>query len=364
MSAGGYGVCAYGTWLYGTSCVGPDEGGARAVDWHGIEFDYYIPPDVPVAADGTIHQVDWPKVYRLMDDGTKCDGQWLLSFTGMGMPPIKYVDQTGPYQHGSTLLDYRLQPRLIQYVHRRNAGSRSGYWWARGDFVNWIRPNRQLANSFGMGRLRKVIPSGAMLDVDAMIQQGPAFTARSNTQWDEWGYTETIRFICPDPTFYDPVQQSIEWELEAYDGLIFFESPGWEEHLIFPIVFGADAFLGYKYIIYSGTWLSYPTITITGPLNYPTIENATIGEKIAMNYEAGAGETITIGLRYGQKTVTNNLGANLIGTLTDDSDLASFHIAPDPEAPGGINQFLASGSGATVAVSKIELAWYTRYIGI
>jgi hypothetical protein len=53
----------------------------------------------------------------------------------------------------------------------------------------------------------------------------------------------------------------------------------------------------------------------------------------------------------------------LIGTVTTSSDLTTFHIAPDPEVPGGINSFTVSASGAD-ANSRILLEYYIRYIGL
>ena len=76
------------------------------------------------------------------------------------------------------------------------------------------------------------------------------------------------------------------------------------------------------------------------------------------------GETVTINLEYGNKTVVNNAGTNLIGTVTTDSDLATFHIAPDPEAVNGINQLLVTGDDAVIGQTEIRIEWHTNYIGI
>ena len=82
-----------------------------------------------------------------------------------------------------------------------------------------------------------------------------------------------------------------------------------------------------------------------------------------MTYTLAAGVTVTFDLRYGYKTVTDNLGNNLIGTLTTDSDLATWHLAPDPEAPGGVNSIAVSGFYGS-ADSSIQILYKTRYIGI
>lgn len=326
-----------------------------------IELDMYIPPDVTIQSNGEIVSADLTKVYQFH----RCDGErFLESFTGMGLPPIEYITQKGPYQHGQTVLDYRLQTRLIQYIHRRKGCSREDYWSNRGDLLNIIRPNRQAANTFRQGRLRKIQPDGTKRDIRALIDFGPGFQARDPSRWDEWAFTETLRFRCDDPIFFDPAQQSVTWSVSTDDGLIFYESPDWESHLTFPIVFSGDAISAYQTISgYSGTWHSYPTIVIAGPVDEPRIENQTLGEIIALSYDVAAGETVTINLDFGNKTITSSTGANLIGTVTNDSTLGTFRIAPAPEAPNGDNVLYASGAGGTLATA-ITLTYYVNYIGI
>ena len=326
------------------------------------EFDYYIPPDCPVEDDGTIAADNLDLIYQFNDREDK----WLLSFTGMGMPPIEYIRQQGPLQHGETYLDFRLRARIVQFVHRHNGRcSRQNYWNNRGTILNFLRPNRQGVDSFGLGRLRKILPNGDMRDVGAIVQQGPAFMPRNPGVWDEWSFTETIRFVCPDPTFFDPAQETVTWTVDVVDGLLFYDAATAPDHLVFPdtALFASGALSGSASVTYTGTWLTYPTITFTGPVTNPIIENATLGVRIALDYTLVAGEVITVTTAYGNKTIENAAGTNLIGTLTDDSDL-DFYIAPAPTAPGGVNVFNAWGGEAILGASEIAMTYHTRYIGI
>jgi len=339
------------------------------------EFTYYIPPDVTVNDDGTIDNDDWrDKVYEF-----KSGDRFLMSFTGMGMPPLEYIEQQGPNQHGKTMLGYRLQPRLIQLVHRRHAascGGREGYWTARHDLLNRIRPNRQNANTFGMGRLRKRLPGGLLRDIDVLIDRGPAFAARDLDAWDEWAFTETIRFYAPDPTFYDPELQEVTWSTETDGDLaveedIIFYSAAYPDHWVLPFVFGSsviDDSTTLEYTAGTGqsepTWHSFPVIEITGPLVQPRIENTTTEETIELGYTISGGEVVTIDLSYGNKTVTNAAGTNLIGTVTPESNLATFHLGVDPEAPDAVNTINVTGSGGISGTTQITMKWRWRFIGI
>jgi len=325
------------------------------------EQDYYIPPDVTVSTAGKILLSDWPKVLKL-DDGRK---RRVISFTGMGMPVITYIKQKGPEQHGSTILDFRLGERLIQYsIINAKACGRTEYWQQRNSTINLLRPNRQAVNDFQLGRLRKIWPDGTIRDIDGLIQRGPLFVARKPHRTNEATITETLRFLCPDPTFYDPEQQTVTWTVETFDGLMFY-SPAQADHLIFPLnaIFATDVLSGTTAITYTGDWFGYPTIVIEGPISSPKIENVELGIHIQLDYVVAVGETITITTSYGNKTITNQLGVNLIGTRTRNSNM-NFYLAPDPTVTDGINTLRVSGANADPDITSITLTYYRRYIGI
>jgi len=330
------------------------------------EYDYYIPPSVTINDDGSVS--DMSDVYEFDDR----DQFFLKSFTGWGMPEINYITQQGPFQNGVTALDYRLKPRIIQYVHRRLGNCRQDYWTHRSDIINKLRPNFQLASTFDTAVLRKILPDGSIRDLDVLIDRGPNFNPRNVSEWDEYAFEETVRFIAFDPIIYDPVLQSATWELEDLENLIFYDAANWPNRAVFDgdtassrgVWFTGDRISDTLSITYDGTWLSYPTITITGPLQSSEITNNTTGEKIELEYNISSGEIVTINLAYGQKTVVNNSGTNLIGTVTTDSDVATFHIAPDPEAPGGVNSLTVDGNGSVINETSVVIEWYTRYIGI
>lgn len=330
------------------------------------EYDFYIPPSVVINADGSI--ADMTYVYSFDDRDTF----FLYDFTGWGMPGIDYITQQGPYQHGQTVLDYRLQPRTIQLTHRKLGSCRQDYWDNRYTLVDRLRPNFQLANTFEPGRLRKILPDGSVRDVKVLIEQGPAFAPRSRDSWDEYAFTETLRFIAHNPIIFDPAVNTASWTLSELDNLIFYEAVTWPNRAVFdgPIagsngVWFYDGSLGETITVtYTGNWLSYPTIIAVGPISSLQVFNNTTNEKVELDYNISAGETVTINLEYGQKTVVNQLGTNLIGTVTTDSDLATFHIAPNPEAPLGVNSLTVYGNGAFIGQTEVRLEWYTNYIGI
>lgn len=285
--------------------------------------------------------------------------RFLMTESGMGLPPIKYITKKGPFQHGETVVDFRLQPRTIQLQLRQNSCSRADYWTNRSLLLNAIKPNNYSGNSFHSGVLRKIFDDGSIRDLNVCIEAGPIFEARSLDKWDEWGFTETLRFIAHDPVFYNPVRKGISWESITSSS----SQVHWQLPFSFPMQFGETAYGQYHSIEYEGTWISYPIIVLTGPQNGTIITNISTGETIDLEYNIAAGRVVTIDLEPGNKTVTNDLGTNLIGVVTSDSDLSTFHIAPDPEVAGGLNEFSIQLSGATAA-SKMDIYYYEKFLGI
>lgn len=305
------------------------------------EFTSYISPD------GEEYQFHIPSGY----------GRWVLTESGWGTPPINYITQRGPFQHGETARDYFLRPRIIQVLIRQQFCNRDDWWGGRALLLNAIRPNRQLIpTAIEPGQLRRIQSDGAIRDLNVYIQQGPRFEPRERTRWDEWAFQEVLRFIAYDPVVFDPIEVEEVLGLETLFNLVF--------PINFPIVFGANRIDDTVDVTYPGTWEAYPIIIVTGPMNDFKIVNNTTGEEIEITFDIALGDTITIDLSYGAKTVVDASGTNRIGTVTAESDLATFHIAPDPEAPGGINSLTVTGTGSTPGITQVQVRYFTRYFGI
>lgn len=301
------------------------------------EYDVYITPDG-----------DELKFNRLSD-------RFIQTFAGYGMSPIKYVEQQGALQHGTTIYDYKLQRRVVQWLIRQNGCDRWDYWDKRAEFVDYLRPNHHTLNNFGPGKLRKYLPDGSIRDLDVHLEFGPIF-ASPTRYWDEWGFTESIRFVAPDPTFYDPTVKSITSSLAIAPTELEFP-------VTFPIDFSSSLIDDTNNISYLGNWLTYPTIVITGPISGFRVSNEATGEFILLSHEIDPGETVTISLEFGNKSVIDSLGENLIGSILPESDLATFHVAPAPEAASGTNPIKIIGAGAGAA-TNIEVQYNDRFIGI
>lgn len=273
----------------------------------------------------------------------------VTSEEGFGAPPLQYIVEEAPFQHGDTVRDYRLQARNVQLVVMQNFLSRADYRNGRATFLDALRPNRILDFNT-QGKLLYYLANGDKRQLDVVVESGPGF-APSQGGWREWSFTEVVRFVAHDPLWYDPQIQS----------LVFSDiDPTFVFPVTFPITFGA--FGASTQITYDGTWLSYPTFVVTGPLAGFRIENVSTNKLIQLDYSLPAGYTMTITL-HGRKTITRSDGMNLMGYLSPDSDLATFALLPEPEVTDGINSLRVGGSGAS-GTSQVVIYWYKRYYGI
>ncbi len=295
------------------------------------------------------------KLYYIRPDGVKYllhapPGRVLMSEEGLGTPPMEYVSDQAPFQHGDTVRSFTLGVRPIQLVILQNFTSRAAYRQGRASLLDTIRPNR-ITNFNTQGLLRYHLADGSKREIPVVLESGPGF-APPEGGWRGWSFTEVLRFAAHDPVWRDPAINTISF-VETDEDLLF--------PATFPIKFG-----GFGGVIaglaYPGTWEEYPSFTITGPITAPSIENVTTGDKITLSYILPAGYTITITLR-GQKSIVLSDGTNLLNKLTPDSDLVSFSLQPDPIAPLGVNELRVTGTGTSPATS-VTMSWYNRYFGV
>lgn len=289
--------------------------------------------------------------YVLNDGRTRT----ILQSSGEGTPPTEYLTTSGPLQDGSTLRGFRLRPRTLIYLVRWQGCSREQYQAMRAALMNVVRPNQ--ASPYGtlaLLTLRKRTYPSTIRAIDVAIADGPGFQPVSG--WDGFGFTETLRFTAFDPTWYNPVSATVSIIPSTSDNLVF--------PFTFPFVFGSGVISSSTTIAYPGTWPTFPTITIDGPVAGPSITNVTTGEDLVLSsYTVAAGERVTFDLRYGVKSITNNFGVNLGGYISATSDLATFHLEPSPGAPSGNNQISFAGNGATGATA-FGISYYARYYGV
>ena len=278
--------------------------------------------------------------------------RYVTKLAGAGMPPVRHVTQRGPRQHGATHLDTILEPRTFDVGIYHMATTRAGYWTARRGFIAMLKLFDTLMLRLMLG------DSGESFDISVVYQDGVALDSDADAGTRE--YLAVCRLVA-----YDPV-----WQASAATSLVIGTPATWSAGILpwvfggAGITFGSLSIAENIALTYAGTWPAYPQIDIRGPITNPKVVNNTTGETLSLTTTINDGDVVRIDLDPLQKTVWNITDdTNEIDTLSSASDLATWHLAPDPEAPGGINALSFSGTGGG-ANTAITLRWHDRYIGL
>ena len=160
-----------------------------------------------------------------------------------------------------------------------------------------------------------------------------------------------------DPTWYNPTQTTIA----GTSAIVGTPTP---IPRVYPVTYGASGTINVNTsVTYSGTWNAYPNIVAVGPLNSLIIQNTSTGDIITLTANIAAATTYIFDLRYGFKTVVDQLGANVLANISATSNLATFNLAPMPQVVGGINNISITATGGTSA-SSVTLTYNDRFIGV
>ena len=279
-----------------------------------------------------------------LSDGTYCR---LISDDGTGMLPMHRLRERGPLQHGSTDLGYFYDPRTILLMLAVMDTSVANIDVKRKALQDIFAP--QTAPLY----LRYTLDGGDVRQIECHYLEG------LNLPHNQTGlhFRTPVTLLCNEPTFYDPDALNQVFAIAA-------GTDTWEVPFAVPWTVGASTIDSNIAISYGGNAPSYPIIRITGVATDPVLTNATLGLKLDFTGTTiGAADYYEIDLRYGRKTVVDSAGANQLADLTTDSDISTFRIAADPDAPGGINSLNFTCTAATLATA-CTVVYYERYIGI
>lgn len=306
---------------------------------------------VYISADGSVYDLHNPIPNSV------------LSMSGWGLIDAEYGLTRGPFQHGYTVLTSRLNQRVITVEIRHRGCNRTDYWSKRTGLVDILRQNRTNLNNPSPGHLRWYRADGLIRQADVYIAKGPDFKTLGNGAWDEFSFNDILEFKAYNPVIYDPTQ--------IQTSLLDFTCSS-STQLTFPFTFGGTSLsfgdsvcekLKVLSVNYLGKWSEYPIIKIQGPATNTRIVHNETGNVIELDYAIASDELVTIDLSYSKKTISNNHGTNLLGYLSNDSNLGSFSIEPDPIVPNGTNTYSITIQSGSVSTS-VEFDYYSRYPGI
>jgi hypothetical protein len=268
---------------------------------------------------------------------------YYLDFQGLGMAPLTRFAERGPAQHGDTDLGFRLDPRAVAFVFGVHGTSWGDLEQARALLLSRFPPGRQVI-------WRWTQANGVVRQLDTVFNGGLTPDA-SDRDTGTWFLRVAMTFKAPDPTFYDPSEVVNTFALPETGGAFTIPLP-------IPFGIGGSSLDEAIAVSYGGTWPTFPVIRVLGPIESPAVFNDTTGEQLRLpGLAVPSGDWIEFDLRYGTKTVRDQAGANRLAALSDDSDLATWHLEP------GINALRVTGGNVTLA-TEVQVRYHRRYVGI
>ena len=271
-----------------------------------------------------------------------------LGDLGFGMAPLHRITQRGPLQQGDSDVDFRLDPRVLQLPFIITATSITEHYAIRDKLLAIFSPSNVV------GTLTITRPDGTQRAIATKILGGLSLDVDSKS-----GYSvkTIVQMRADDPTWYNPVQNIIA----GTPAILGTPTP---IPRLYPVSYGAGGTISVNTAVaYTGTWNSYPNIVAVGPLNSLIIQNTSTGDSITLIANIAALTTYTFDLRYGFKTVVDQLGANQLANISATSNLATFNLAPMPQVIVGVNTILITATGGT-STSAVTLTYNDRFIGV
>lgn len=289
----------------------------------------------------------------------------LLDYSGLGMANVRRLGQVGPFQLGETDLDYRQDARVVSLkLGLSGIGA--------NPLLDLEALRRQLMTVFrprvGDPLSLTLQTNGRYLKLDGNLE------GLMDVPLREWaGYADqvlTLTVKAGDPRLYDPRLRTVTFNLvEAL--------AGWEVPWPIPWQIGESVLDVTQTVFYANGDKSaaeeYPIIRVAGPINGPVIENLTTGETLPFTAEGGLllepSDYVEVNLGYGFKTAVNQNGDSVEQYLSDENDLATWHLAYNSEQLtdgtrcDGNNVIRVTGNSATLN-TEVSLFYFDRYLGI
>lgn len=274
-----------------------------------------------------------------------------ISTLGLGLAPVRWLRQRGPFQHGVSVRGFRLDERTLNVVLFFRALSPADADNRRAQLAEIFKPVEDMPL-----RLRWTLDNGKVREIEGYTEGILDFP--DTPEQERIGRSQRVvaPLLCPVPVWYDPTLRRVRFTSISAQG---FPVP-----LHVPLIqISSGSINSIQSVAYAGDWQTFPVIYVTGPAQDVVVTNLTTDEKLDFTGATlAAGEVLTIDLGYEAKTIDSSVHGDVTANLTEDSDLANWHLAAHPEAAGGINEILVEIAGQITTVTAVEITYYDRFI--
>jgi hypothetical protein len=258
----------------------------------------------------------------------------LRAIRGTGSPPLLQQAVRTPLQDGETYIRTLLEPRFIVLQLRLRGSSLANLQTRRRSLLTAFNPK------LGVGLLKyKPDSAGQEYAIDCILERELPMNERLGTLMDR----ATVSLRCPDPTWYDPTQNTPTHTVTP-TALAF--------PIEFPIQFGPK--FDSTVINNIGDVQTWPVISNDdGAFDGVKIANTTTGKYLNFpTLSVASGETLIVDM--GAKTAELD-GISVVNKLTPDSQFWSL--------AKGNNTVVITMQRMTTDPVAWSIDWYKRFLG-
>jgi hypothetical protein len=273
---------------------------------------------------------------------------YLTGTVNFGMAPSHRITQRGPFQQGDSDIDFRLDPRIMSLPIVVPTSSIDEHFTYRNKLLDIFKPGNDKS-------VVGVFYNDGVTEIRRFIDVKILSSLTMDTDSKDFNIRGVIQLRADDPTWYD----AFGYEATLTSPILGTPTPYPKPY---EVPYGSAGIGGITDVLYEGTWICYPVLTGVGPLTDLTMTDG-LGHVISFDTPIPAGTYVSIDLKFGVKTVTDQDGVNRFDWLDINSDLTNWALYPSPFVVGGINTISVSATG-TDGDSSVSINWIPRYIGV
>ncbi|WP_368657626.1 phage tail domain-containing protein [Metabacillus halosaccharovorans] len=282
------------------------------------------------------------RMYWIDSNGTEyelndVDFRVLDGMNGRFMPPISFIEEEVPFQHGTKLRQVKVNARDVDIPLYIETNSPL-------ELRKTIRNTLKMFNPLkGDGKLRSIAPDGSQRELYCRYSTGLEGNEDNDSKGTYWQKVILV-FRAFDPYWYDTITR-VETFTTGKPATFF---------PFFPLRLSSSSVFADATIDNTGDVETYPEWIIQGPGENIVIRNQTTRDAIFLATFLQEGESIIIDTHPKRKTVKKGDGSNLFAAQTEESSLWPLQE--------GINNIRIEMGNATSA-SSVQISYRNRYWG-
>ena len=265
-----------------------------------------------------------------------------VQMTGVGTPRVQRDVEMATSSHVHIDTGFQLLPRRIDitlYISDSSASTADG---TRDTISQIFMPTGNPLN------LKITRQDASVRQIDVYLDGQIDYPVSIEGRVGELTQLLTIPLVAPDPTWYDPTQQTETVDLSSGSGSAVISASGL-------------------------TWHDYPIIEVDGPITGLNINPSDFSSSnlLLTGSTIASGRTYTFDLRPNVKTVEDDLGADKISEITTNT-ISNMHSNLRIHDEKYLDAFGGGATSTTIAFSgtspsgttEARVKYYKRYLSL